>query len=181
MISVFYGSHLFSCPLRTLVVVVEYMRIYVGFKFFECLTSGSIYLILHMTEERFGRSIVQAVSFAGHGLYVSHFQKSLRIARMRIMKSLIGLYTGSSELILCELSLKLLKCILNNLQAQAERNFPGEYFGTCHIFDNGKIAPLSFVGYVGDIGSEFSVWDNGPKFTIQYIRGSLVLLGCFLY
>lgn len=97
------------------------------------------------------------------------------------MESLIGLDIRSFELIVCVLGFEFLKCLLHHIQAEAERNLPREYFRTCHISDYRKIAPLPLVWNVGDVGSEFPVWNIGLEFTIQNIRCRLMLLGCSLH
>jgi hypothetical protein len=115
MISVFYRSHLFLCPLGTFIVVVMYMHIYVFFKFFECFTLSSINLVFHVTEERFGWSIIETVSLSGHGLDTTHLQKLFGVIRMGIMKSLIRLDICSPEFIIHVLGFKSLKCLLYHI------------------------------------------------------------------
>ena len=170
MIPVFHGGHLFSCPLRTLVVVVIYTRIHVFFKFFECFTSGCIDLVFQMSKEWFGRSVVEAISFSRHGLDTAHIQELSRVGWMGIMESLIGLDICSFELIVCILGFEFLECLLYHIQVKTKGDIPRKYFSTRHILDYGKIAPLILVGDVRDIGSKFPVWYISTEFTIQYIR-----------
>lgn len=167
MISVFYRGHLFSCPLRTLVVVVIYTRIHIFFKFFECFTFGCINLVFQMSKERFRRSVVKTVSFSRHGLDTAHIQELLRVARMCVVKSLIGLDLCSSKFVVCVFEFEFLECLLHYIQTQTQGNFPREYLSTRHIFDYRKIAPLPLVGYVGDVRSKFSIWNISSEFATQ--------------
>lgn len=95
MIPVFHRGHLFSCPLGTVVVVVMYIRIDVFFKFFERFAFRCVDFILQMSEERFGWSVVEAVSSSRHRLDTSELPELFGMARMRILESLIGLHDRS--------------------------------------------------------------------------------------
>lgn len=127
MIPVFHGGHLFSCPLWTVVVVVMYIRIDVFFKFFKCFAAGCVDLILQMSEEGFGWSVVEAVSSSRHGLDASEFSELLGVARMRVLESLIGLYDRSGESVFENISFELFERTADETEIRTERKMMREY------------------------------------------------------
>ena len=57
--------------------------------------------VLHVSEEGFRRSIVQAVSFPGHRLDAAQFPEISGEAWMGIVESLVRLHIGSEQFVLC--------------------------------------------------------------------------------
>lgn len=89
MISVFNRSHLFSSPLRSVLVIVVHVLFKIFLKFSKTCTVRIIKLILHVSEERFCRCIIYAVSPSRHGLSKSYLCEDTAKTRMSIVKSLV--------------------------------------------------------------------------------------------
>lgn len=186
MIPVFYRGHLFLCPLRTMIVIVEYIVFYVFFKFFECIAWLEIQFILHMTKEGFSRSIIYAISSSRHRLDTTKILYLIPKARMRIMESLIRVNISSFELIseYCIIFgsfFKLFESLLYSFKSKVWWEFPGKSLSADHIFHEREICPSMTQPQIRNICSEFLVRYTCIEFSIHEIRCYSVFLSSFLY
>jgi hypothetical protein len=154
MISVCYRSHLFSCPLWSIGIIVVYIFVHVCLKIRKGSAMRIIEFILHVSEERFCRCIIYAVSFSRHRLNTSQFTEQTWKAWMCIMEALIRMRDSSDKFTMTIFGYERCIGVFYYCEFKSHGEKVCESFTRDHIFDNREVYPSIFKTNIGDICSK---------------------------